>query len=353
MSTVKLRSLAQESDMSDTTADRSTGEQPPAPPAVRALLFERDQPGREVDASSLDTYADVADHRLLWVNALVEDGLPEAVHVLGADVRRLDPDQAGGLGLVIDGDWTYLHVRALNWHDGRKPTEAPVAIGIGPNVVVTVHRTPVDFLRGVLDNEADHLRIGGLEATSFAAGLLDRMLTDFLDARDAFETSVDRVELRVLRGPKPRHLAELQSLRHLASKLRRYLAAQRDLFDALGRPDFDPRLSQAAGRHCRALSARYNEVMLSVEAARELVNGSFDLYTSRAAESTNQAMHTLTIVTVAMGLAATVAGVLGMNFQAPLFDSGEHGFIIAASLIAAVVCGSGIWALWRLLVTGR
>ncbi|WP_133479446.1 CorA family divalent cation transporter [Cognatilysobacter segetis] len=339
--------------MPDRTEPRSTETGPTPQPPLRALLFDTDQVSREVDASALDAYARVPDHRLLWVNALVEAGLPDMLTPLGADVRRLDPDEGGELGLVIHGDWTYLHVRALNWHGGGKPAQVPVAIGIGPNVVVTVHRAPVDFLASVLNNEADHLRIGGLEATSFAMGLLDRMLTDFLDARDAFETSLDRLELMILRRPQPRHLGELQALRHMASRLRRYLAAQRDLFDALGRPDFDPRLSDAAERHCRALSGRYGDVMLAIEAARELVNGSFDLYTSRTAESTNQAMHTLTVVTVVMGFAATVAGVLGMNFQARLFDTGERGFVAAAGLIAALVLGSGAWALWRLLRSQR
>ena len=352
MPTVKLRPLAQESDMPDPTAARRT-DGPASADSLRALLFETDQVSREVDAASFPTYCPVPDHRLLWVDATVQEGLPSSLSPLGADLRRLDPDGGSELGLVIDGDWTYLHVRALNWHEGKTPADAPVAIGIGPNVVVTVHRRPVEFLARVLDNEADHLRIGGLEATSFATGLLDRMLTDFLDARDAFETALDRLELAVLRGPRPRHLAELQALRHTASKLRRFLAAQRDLFDALGRPDFDPRLSDAAERHCRAVSGRYGDVMQAIETARELVNGSFDLYTSRAAESTNQAMHTLTIVTVVMGLAATVAGVLGMNFEAPLFNTGERGFAIAAGVIAAIVLGAGAWAVWRLIRAGR
>ena len=352
MPIVKLRPLAQESDMPDPIAARSS-DADASSDSLRALLFETDQVSREVDASSLSTYCPVPDHRLLWVDATAQEGVPSALAPLGADLRRLDPDGGSELGLVIGGEWTYLHVRALNWHGGSAAADAAVAIGIGPNVVVTVHRRPVEFLARVLDNEADHLRIGGLEATSFATGLLDRMLTDFLDARDAFETSLDRLELAVLRGPRRRHLAELQALRHTASKLRRFLAAQRDLFDALGRPDFDPRLSEAAERHCRAVSGRYGDVMLAIEAARELVNGSFDLYTSRAAESTNQAMHTLTVVTVVMGLAATVAGVLGMNFQARLFDTGERGFVIAAGIIAALVIGSGAWALWRLIRAGR
>lgn len=325
----------------------------PSSPTYRALLFDSERGSRELRADALDEYVGVPDTRLLWVNAVVADGAPEALGALGVDPARLDPDAGGDFGLVIDGEWKYLHVRALNWHDNDRPVDVPIAVGIGPNVVVTVHRGPVDFIAAVLDNEADHLRVGGLEATSFATALIDRMLTDYLDARDAFESQLDRLELLILRRPRSAYLAELQRLRHLASKLRRYLAAQRDLFDALARPDFDPSQSESAQRHCRALSARYSQVMQSIEAARELVNGSFDLYTSRAAESVNRAMHTLTVVTVAMGLAATIAGVLGMNFQARLFDTGERGFIVAASTVAAIVLAAGIWGVWRSLGGSR
>ncbi|WP_133498881.1 magnesium transporter CorA family protein [Cognatilysobacter terrigena] len=318
------------------------------PPTLRALLFESDHPSREVAPDDLHAHAPVPDQRLLWVDVVRSDGLPETLSALGANPGRLDPDASGELGLAIEGDWKYLHVRALNWHDGSRPSHIPVAFGVGPNIVLSVHREPVDFISSVLDNEADHLRVGRLEATSFATTLLDRMLTDYLDARDAFETRLDRLELLILRRPKPSHLAELQALRHLASRLRRHLSSQRDLFDALGRPDFDPRQSESAEKHCRLVSTRYSHVMQSIEAARELVNGSFDLYTSRTAESTNEAVYTLTVVTVAMGLAATVAGVLGMNFEAPLFNSGKTGFYIAAGSIVAVLLVSGLWAAWRL-----
>lgn len=332
---------------------------PPATPAVpepdrtsgipqtRVLLFESDHASHELDPAALRDHAPVPDQRLLWVDVVRADGLPEILASLGANPRRLDPDTSSELGLAVEGEWKYLHVRALNWHDGSRPSHLPVAFGIGPNIVVTVHREPVDFISSVLDNEADQLRVGRMEAVSFATTLMDRMLTDYLDARDAFETRLDRLELLILRRPTPTHLAELQSLRHLASRLRRHLSSQRDLFDALGRPDFDPRHSESVEQHCRLVSSRYSHVMQSIEAARELVNGSFDLYMSRTAESTNEAVYMLTVVTVAMGLAATVAGVLGMNFKAPVFETGPEGFDIATGSIVGLLVLSGVWAAWR------
>ncbi|HEY4582956.1 MAG TPA: CorA family divalent cation transporter [Lysobacter sp.] len=194
---------------------------------VRALLFEHERPSREIDPASIAASCPVPDHRLLWVDIVASDATA-ALAGLGADPRRLDPAGGTPLGIAFSQGWKYLHVHALNWHDGRTAADEPVAVGVGPNIVVTVHRAPVDFIDDVLENEADHLRIGRLEAISFATGLLDRMLTDYLDARDAFETAVDRLEIFILRRPRPGHLSELQGLRHLASKLRRRLAAQRN-----------------------------------------------------------------------------------------------------------------------------
>ena len=94
---------------------------PPESPAIRAILFENDQASREIAPGDLPSHTQVADSRLLWVDVVRDDGLPEAVAALGADPARLDPDAAGDLGLAVQGDWKYLHVRALNWRDGSRP----------------------------------------------------------------------------------------------------------------------------------------------------------------------------------------------------------------------------------------
>lgn len=213
-------------------------------------------------------------------------------------------------GVVSSGGWTYLYAEALCPGSGHRTTAEPLVVAVcdSCNVVATVHARPVAFVDTLLENDAEHLRVGALQAGSFAASLLDRMLTGYLDARDLFESAVDRIELQVLRHPRPAHLSELQQLRRHASRLRRHLAGQRDMFDALGRPDFGSGQSGEQVRHWQALSARYDRTMAAAESARELVNGSFDVYTSRVAEGTNETMRVLTVVTVVLGTLAVVGG---------------------------------------------
>lgn len=313
---------------------------------IRLLLFDGEIAGREVAMDELAALLPLGDRQLLWVDvtqAAIPDDLASR---LGVDARALAAD-APLPDIRWADPWTYMHLTALNWQDQRTPRGVALGLAIGPNIVVTQHEAPADFIRAVLDDESDVLRIGRLESMTFAASLLDRMLTDYLDARDEFENVLDRVELQILRRPRTRQLRDLQLLRQRGSRFRQALADHRDVFDALGRPDFHPALSDDARAACIALRKRYSHVITVIENARELVNGSFDLYSSRIAESTNDTMHLLTVVTVILGVLATAAGVLGMNFAAPVFETGTQGFYTAIASMSAFAVGSILFVLWR------
>lgn len=304
------------------------------PQQLRMVLFRQQASGATLSMAELEALPAVGDEELLWIDISGPTrDLPIAIQNLGIAVAHLEGGDAGVI--VNGGGWSYLHARALNSASEKHFSDEALVVAVGPNIVLTAHERPIDFLASVLDDEAGQLRVGRLRSGSFAASLLDRMLTDYLDARDEFESAVDRIELLVLRRPHSRHLAELQLLRRQASKLRRYLAVQRDLFDAVARPDFDPDQPGEVAQHWQLLSARYSKSMMAVESARELVNGSFDVYTSRVAHGTNETMRLLTVVTVILGTLAVAVGVLGMNFDAKLFESGNTGFWWAVSGMAA------------------
>jgi Mg2+ and Co2+ transporter CorA len=58
-------------------------------------------------------------------------------------------------------------------------------------------------------------------------------------------------------------------------------------------------------------------------------------------------MQLLTFVTVVLGTLAVVAGVLGMNFNAPLFDTGTAGFWTTVGAMAGFVLLAMLVARWR------
>lgn len=86
------------------------------------------------------------------------------------------------------------------------------------------------------------------------------------------------------------------------------LTSHRRVYSALARPDFVAFVGDEPERHLRALAAEYEHTVDSLESARSLVLGSFDLYTARATLRTNDVVSVLTLATVALGLLATLAG---------------------------------------------
>ena len=74
--------------------------------------------------------------------------------------------------------------------------------------------------------------------------------------------------------------------------------------------------------------------------------GSFELLATRLSQRTNESMRVLTFYTVLIGSLAVVAGVLGMNFKAPLFETGAVGFWgVVAGMVGVVLLA--LWAARR------
>ncbi|MFA6987177.1 MAG: CorA family divalent cation transporter, partial [Arenimonas sp.] len=94
--------------------------------------------------------------------------------------------------------------------------------------------------------------------------------------------------------------------------------------------------------HFEALNLRYERVEDELDNARNLVIGSFELLSARAAQKTNETMRALTFVTVLMGSLALIAGVMGMNFELGFFRSGLSGFLIVTGSMV-VFSAAAIW----------
>jgi Mg2+ and Co2+ transporter CorA len=105
----------------------------------------------------------------------------------------------------------------------------------------------------------------------------------------------------------------------------------------LSRPDFRPQEGQAVDQHFLTLDGRFERAMDMVENARDLVVGSFELFSSKTAIATNDQMRVLTFVTVVLGMLAVLAGIFGMNFDAPFFHSSGTGFWVAVGVMAGLL----------------
>jgi Mg2+ and Co2+ transporter CorA len=323
---------------------------------LRVKLFEAEGDDCEIAPDAIDLDA-LTERQLLWVD-LEDNRGDDSRDIVDRLVEKLRLESGRAALHALDGkpalqnfdDWFLVEVAAVECPGKLQFEGRGLAIVCGRDFVVSLHRGPVEFLDELYAREHGETRIGALRAESFTASLLDWHVDSYLKAVSELEAEVDRLEVSVLSSAVYHEcLPELARLRRGASRLRRMLAPHRHVFGSLARPDFRPDENGGTEKEFRALEQRFERAMDAVENARELVVGSFELFTTRSAQRTNDTMRVLTFVTVLLGTLAVIAGVLGMNFKAPLFDSGAPGFwvtIVAMGLIALVATAVARWRRW-------
>ena len=328
---------------------------PDAAPRVRAVLFDTQAPDREFEAGELDAVPP-ADRQLLWVDVEGTDVDAALAAVLSLAARLGLQDAERAVREALDGkprlrnhdDWFLVQAMAVGIVNDTHVRGIPMLLLCGRNTVLTAHLGPLAFLQELRTREQADSRIGALGAESFSASLLGWLLDGYLDAVSGFEAEVDQLEVELLANPRHREcLPELAALRRRASHIRRLLAPHRAVFGAMARPDFRPDAGADVERQFRALEQRFERAVDAADNARDLLVGTFELYSTRSAERTNDTMRALTFVTVLLGTLAVFAGILGMNFQAPFFDSGARGFWIAVVGMGLVALAAVVVARWR------
>jgi magnesium transporter len=208
-----------------------------------------------------------------------------------------------------------------------RPERSPLDFVVGHNWVLTVHDDDLQFLHAFRAQDKAETEIGALSAAALTASLLDWHLESFFAEVARIELVVDRLDERVLAEPSSEGLlARILAIRRRIARLRRLLVAQRSVFYGLNRPDLTQMAGSGGAAHFETLISRFERAVDEVEHTRDLIVGSFELFTSRSAQQTNELVKALTFFTVIIGCTAAVAGLFGMNFDPPFFKSGSVGF---------------------------
>ena len=312
-----------------------------------ARLFQSDGPPRALDRDGLHGQTP-NESELLWVD--LEDPsdelLQEVWDACALPRQALAFADAGTMPEVGQaGDHFWVRCVAINDQREKELMSGTMLVRVaGPNRVVTLHRDRIDFLAG-LRRDCRQVTLGSMCAESFVATLLDRQLAGYFQAVSDYEGAIEHLEVEMLDRDVGDNISELQRLRRWASRLRRMLAPHRSVFGVMSRPDFRHSDNTLAARHFVALDTRFERAMDMVENARDLVIGSFELFSSQTALRTNDSMRMLTFVTVITGLLATFVGALGMNFDASFFQFRDGAFWM---VVGGLFCFSlGAFALGR------
>ena len=319
--------------------------------AVKTLLYSADAPDEMLELATV-AVGSLDERQLLWVDlgSPTPEEQAQVARFLGCEPSLLDVGQATRTRPSLVNFGSHFRITAIAVsvpNGGEHVRHDGLILVVGPNYVVTVHEQDTDFLEALRQREQGDSSIGSLSAESFAASLLDWLLNTYFQVLDTIVHDVDRVEVSILgkKGPG-KFLTELVRARRQVAHLRRALKSHREVFYGLARPDFTATERPEARPHFEALNKHYERAEDELETARDLVIGSFELLSTRAAQKTNETMRALTFVTVMMGSLALIAGIMGMNFELQFFKSGASGFMIVTGSMLAF-SALGVWVAYR------
>jgi Mg2+ and Co2+ transporter CorA len=243
----------------------------------------------------------------------------------------------------------HFHLCVAAEPDSRRPQDVRwLDIVAGPNVVVSVHPEPLEFVDALDERIATDASIGELDSAEFVASVLETIVTGYHAAVDRLEDELDVVDARALSKQKATELFDvLVAIRQRVGRLRRLFAAHRVVFSAITGPDFARAISSADAEVFARISARFDSVVLSIESTREVVLGSFEILMTRTAQRTNEVMKVLTVATVMALPAAVTAGFLGMNVIVPVPADDPAAFWTILGVVLALELVVLVVARWR------
>jgi Mg2+ and Co2+ transporter CorA len=325
----------------------------PGSGGVRIRLFDADRTDRVLDLDAA-MKAKPSERQLLWIDVPGELD-PETARAVMA---RFDFDRGtervmarphSGPAIELHGE--HFHVRVAAEPDPERPEDAAwLDIAAGPNVVITRHSGELRLLDAMNERIAADATIGELDSAEFVASLLDAIVTSHHAAVDLMADELDEIDASALVHSRPERLfGRLVAIRRRIGRLRRLLAAHREVFATIGNRELGRGISTADAEVFTPVAGRFEGLLASVESIREVVLGSFDILMTRTAQRTNDVMRTLTLVTVMAVPATITAGFLGMNVVVPVPNNDPLSFWLIAGVVIVfelLVLGVARWRRW-------
>ena len=329
--------------------------------AISSYLYDADGRDQRVELSP-EILKIVGEQRLLWIDVIGRDSA-ELKHV--ARTLELDPASLRNLlrphssrlenfgpyiQLAVETAPTVVDERVGATRTGTGPSQPHTRLDllIDKAWLLTVHDEGVAFIDAFRSQDRAQTTIGALTTHDFAASLLDIHLEAYFKEIARIEAFVDKLDEQALLRPSSKTLlARMVTLRRRVSRLRTLLSAQRAVFYGLSRPDLQIVAEAGASPHFQVLAGRFERAIDEVEHSRDLVVGSFELFSSRTAQQTNELVKVLTFLTAIIGFCAAIAGLFGMNFETEFFSTGDAGFYTTIAILVLITLIFTIIARWR------
>ncbi|MCW3100676.1 MAG: magnesium transporter CorA [Chthonomonadaceae bacterium] len=318
--------------------------------AIRAFLYDATGTDQEVPLTA-QRVKELHARQLLWVDVadFEEIELRRLMDPLSLQRESIYTLLQLGRRPRLDHypDYSQFNIQTIQQTHGKYEL-VEVDFILAANLIVTVHRKPVGFLDSFDQRVKGDSDLGELDAPAFLAGLLDWHVTSYFRLLEELELEVDKIDAHALR---PRYsqdlLAELAKVRQRVSFVRRTLTPHREVYAAMARPDFQVIANSSSSPHFRNLANRLDRAIEAMENARELLVGSFDIFTTQTTLRTNEVIKVLTIVSFVWFPASVIVGIAALLLKTPVNPATSPGFWITMGVILSIALSTVALARWK------
>jgi magnesium transporter len=286
--------------------------------SIRTWLFRGTGAGKEFDLKDLPRLSD-DNKNMAWVDLAAYDeadlnqiaGLlklhPVAVEAALAPWQRPRIDTFGTFFFLsvtlVEADVAALRVKI-----------GELDLFMGRNFLVTAHRQDLPFLDRVVERVHKSPELVRYHTAFVLYIVLDEMIDFYMAQYEELEEQIEKVEETALRDDSDTFLSDLLRLKRYVFLLGRLAEQHKTVFAALTRPDFDFVSGNDVQPYFKDLQQRLSQFVDRLFAAREAVNGAFDIYVSRISHRTNITMKLLTVVSTVLLPATLIVGFFGTGF---------------------------------------
>ncbi len=295
---------------------------------------------QEVQLEAVDV-SKLKERQLLWINVLERDedtlrNVAQSVNLEGVPIRTIMKTEDRPRIENYDKFFRFS-ICSVKIEPDESPENVMIDYVVGQNFIVTVHDGEIDYFEEFRKREKGETELGKLDAESFLATLLDLHLVSYFRVMEEIERRVDEFDERILKTDidMDQLLEDMVKLKRDVSDLRRWLVPHRDVFYSLTRADFLQVADSDSVEEYKRLAEHFENAVEGIERARETALGVFELYATKSAQSTNAFVQRLTFITVLTGSLSVIAGILGMNFSAGIFEI-ESGFWVTVAILATI-----------------
>jgi magnesium transporter len=232
-------------------------------------------------------------------------------------------------------DYNFVVIFAAEWRDDEIAS-LEHHLYVGPSYLITVHQERAPMLSDLQDRIAKSPELTKGQPAFLTYLVIDALVDATFPVLERLDETVDQLEDDITRKASAESLNRIYHLKHEVTELRRFLGAQRDVFQRL--------ITHGIHLQQQDITLYYRDVYdhivrqyETVDSLRDLLTSAMDVYLSTVSNRLNTTMKALTVIASLFLPLSFLTGFFGMNFSlltGPL-ETPHTAFFIGVGIMLA------------------